>query len=148
MRQYPLDSSLVGFSQAELFATSTSGALDTIGSIATNATLVLIEPIPVPPFEPLDCASRASLTGDCTFLAYSDPIPSQAVYSFEASLRPNVETLDIDQWLCPSYPVCEPLVNGIPPFVDQIHINSEFALAAAEGFWQQLEPFVLPIDRS
>ena len=89
----PLDSLLAGISQAELFATSTSEALDTIGSIATNATLVLIEPIPVPPFEPLDCASRASLTADCTFLAYSDPIPSQIVYRYEASLRPNVENL-------------------------------------------------------
>ena len=71
----PLDSLLAGISQAELFATSTSGArYHRLDRYQRNARTH--QPIPVPPFEPLDCASRASLTADCTFLAYSDPIPS------------------------------------------------------------------------
>ena len=134
----PLDSLLVAYPRPN-FATSTSEALDTIGSIATNATLVLIEPIPVPPFEPLDWCITSVTDGRLHFCV-PDPIPSQIVYRYEARWRPNVETSISTNGLSELPRVRAPVDGTSIRRPD--HINSE--PAGRRRLLQQLEPSSCP----
>lgn len=122
-----------GASQPVLVATTTASTLERISAFADS--IVLIEPVPVPPVDPIECLSANADAHSCSFAASPGPFAIETLYRAAAFTTESVEVLSIDTFACPNFPRCDALVGGLPPYVDQIHIFSEYATDQRAQFW-------------
>jgi peptidoglycan/LPS O-acetylase OafA/YrhL len=109
------------------------GARQTLDRLrAVGAQTLIVEPMPLPVgFDPLQCISGAKYLDECRFVTFAQPTP------FEHGLRDlangkTVQTLDVDKWVCPYAPICDPVVDGMIVRRDlAAHLTRTFATSLA-----------------
>ncbi|MEO6628229.1 MAG: acyltransferase family protein [Aquihabitans sp.] len=96
---------------------------------AAGSRLLVIEPLPRAPnrLNPLDCLATASSQEACRFRV--DPRPYWVISQLHeiAAANPAVSTLDLSRVVCPDYPICAPIVDGLPVRWDQAHLTTRFS---------------------
>jgi peptidoglycan/LPS O-acetylase OafA/YrhL len=109
-------------------------------SVATLRTgqrdLVIVEPIPIPvrpgpDFDPLKCLARSSTIEQCRYQTARPASDLENLYRDIAQHDPKVRSLDLDKAVCPLFPICDPIVNGLIVKFDSSHLTIEFAQSLA-----------------
>jgi hypothetical protein len=113
-----------------------AAARDSVKALAVDGRkVVILEPLPVAPavFNPMTCLSKSKYLDDCRYAA-SPTSPTEKYYRSLAN-GSNVYTLDLDRLVCPYFPICDPIVNGVVVKRDQQHITADYSqtLGAAIG---------------
>ncbi len=89
--------------------------------------VVLIEPIPVTRFNPLDCLSKATYLEQCSYVVRPGPDALERDYRAFAKKEHNVWSVDLDHLVCPFLPICDPIVNNQIVKWDPTHLTVAFA---------------------
>jgi peptidoglycan/LPS O-acetylase OafA/YrhL len=98
---------------------------------AGGSKVVLLEPIPVAPIDPLDCLSRSTYLEACRYVAGTTPDPVQHDYRQLARRDSGVTSVDLDRLVCPYFPICDPIVDGQIVKWDPTHLTVAFARSIA-----------------
>jgi hypothetical protein len=93
--------------------------------------IVIIEPTPVAPTNPLHCLSRAKGLDQCRYVANLEPTPLERYYRSLAN-GTDVFTLDLDKVVCPYLPICDPVVNGMIVKRDYAHLTWVFGASLSD----------------
>jgi hypothetical protein len=91
--------------------------------------VVIFEPVPVPPSDPLDCLSLGKPIGTCAFSVPTAPTPLESYLRRFAASAPDVTTINLDPIVCPRLPICDAVVGDIIAWRDVEHITSTYALS-------------------
>src|SRR5262249_16936895 len=94
---------------------------------ARGAKLVIVEPIPVTRLDPLACLSRPKPPEQCSHVATPSPDPLETFSPHPAKQPPeNIPALALDRLICPSLPICDPIVNNQIVKLDPTHLTVAF----------------------
>jgi hypothetical protein len=93
---------------------------------ATGARVVLLEPTPVAPFDPLDCLSKSTYVEECRYIASERPASLETDYRELDRQSPDVWSVDMDRLVCPYLPICDPIVDGRIVKWDPTHLTRAF----------------------
>jgi peptidoglycan/LPS O-acetylase OafA/YrhL len=93
--------------------------------------VVLLEPIPVTRFNPLDCLSKAQYLEQCRYTASALPDRLVRYLRQLAKEDRNVWSIDLDHLVCPFLPICDPIVNNQIVKWDPTHLTVKFAQSIA-----------------
>jgi peptidoglycan/LPS O-acetylase OafA/YrhL len=93
--------------------------------------VVLLEPIPVTRFNPLDCLSKATYIEQCRYVASALPDRLEQFFRSLAKHDRNVWSINLDKLVCPFLPICDPIVNGQIVKWDPTHLTVKFAQSIA-----------------
>jgi hypothetical protein len=110
--------------------------------VDAGARLVVVEPFPRGPRDPnpLNCLGTATYQEECRFSSPTEP------YWVERDLRAldqaddDVFSIDLDRAVCPSLPLCDPIVDGVVVFWDDAHLTLRYGLTLADdiaGAWRE-----------
>jgi peptidoglycan/LPS O-acetylase OafA/YrhL len=125
-----------GSSNQSLHRLLTSTTDLTLGQItASGAHALVMKSIFASTFDPLDCLSRAKYVDDCQVPVPAQPPFSDAMYARAARQIPNVSTFNINPIVCPTAPVCEPMVGRIPVWRNFNHYTPAILLHYKEQIW-------------
>jgi peptidoglycan/LPS O-acetylase OafA/YrhL len=114
-------------------------AAETVRRLRTDGRRVLIiEPAPIAPFDPVACLSDATYLDECRYVATLQPSPIERAYRNLDDLDEGVWSMDIDRLVCPYLPICDPVVNGSIVKRDAGHITGRYSATLAEPFEQYL----------
>jgi hypothetical protein len=99
---------------------------------APGGDIVIIEPIPeLAPFNPINCLSRGGPASRCEHEVHAEPTSLERYFRNE-SHPPAMSTLDLDNFVCPRLPICDPIVDNVIVRHDgNGHLTATFARAAA-----------------
>jgi hypothetical protein len=105
----------------------------TVDELATNGRkVVIVEPLPLAPdeFSPTNCLSDAKFVEDCRYVA-ATTTPLERYYRSIAN-GADVFTVDLDPLVCPYFPICDPMVNGVVVKRDKQHITAAYSKTMGE----------------
>ena len=108
----------------DLVATTTEATLRALA--ADDQTILVVEPVPVLQRDPLSCLSAAADQGECAFSAVPAGIEELLERELAAEFD-NVETLDLDEAVCPIADACPAIIDGSVVRRDRHHLTPEFA---------------------
>ncbi len=128
---------LDGLGPDELVATTTSSSIDVLATGGRN--LLVIEPVPVLPADPLACLSAADDVGECTFIALPAGV-EEAIERDAAAETDGIETLDLDSEICPDG-MCPAIIDGVVVHRDAHHVTPEFARSLGRVLGAAIERF-------
>ncbi|MFZ9481455.1 MAG: acyltransferase family protein [Ilumatobacteraceae bacterium] len=106
---------------------------------AAGAALIVIEPTPFAPFNPLECLSATGDVGEC---AWRDARPSDSIDTAVRSLAApgsGVASVDLDDVVCPRLPTCLPFLDGEFSYSDDNHVRSQWWLAHLDELGRRLD---------
>jgi len=106
---------------------------------SAGAAVIVIEPTPVAPFDPLECLSASGRVGDC---AWADSRPSTSIDTAVRSLAvpgSGVASVDLDDVACPRLPTCLPHLDGEFTYIDENHIRPQWWLAHLDELGRRLD---------
>jgi hypothetical protein len=72
------------------------------------------------------CLSGAKYLEDCRYVATAQPTPIVKYYRSIADDK-TVWSIDLNDVICPYFPICDPVVNGTIVKADQQHITAGYA---------------------
>jgi peptidoglycan/LPS O-acetylase OafA/YrhL len=98
---------------------------------ADGDKVVLLEPIPVAPIDPLNCLSKSTYLEACRYVAGTTPDPIERDYRQLARRDSGVTSVDLDRLVCPYLPICDPIVDGQIVKWDPTHLTVAFARSIA-----------------
>jgi peptidoglycan/LPS O-acetylase OafA/YrhL len=88
--------------------------------------VVMIEPAPFSPFDPLSCISGGSSLDHCSYM--TNRLHTQLEQAEEAeSDGKHIWALDLDKVVCPRFPKCDAIVNGLIVKRDKSHLTGSFS---------------------
>ena len=107
-------------------------AIDTIDKYASEGrNLLIVEPIPeTNDFNSRVCvldAATSEARNLCAFEISVEPTKFELFEREMDSKRSNVATINIDDWVCPRAPICDPTGNGAIVWADDNHIAPGYA---------------------
>jgi peptidoglycan/LPS O-acetylase OafA/YrhL len=105
---------------------------DAVEQLATGGRKVVIyEPLPLTPnaLNPLTCLSQKPFLDSCRYVA-SPTTPNERFLRSLADGK-QVFTVDIDRLVCPSLPICDPIVHGVVVKRDAQHITAAYSKTLA-----------------
>ncbi len=88
--------------------------------------------------DPLDCLASAEMTGQCRVPAPQQTHISDAIYDNIALGSTGAATVDINDLMCPAWPVCEPMIDRTPVWRDAGHYSTEALLEQRAKIWERL----------
>jgi peptidoglycan/LPS O-acetylase OafA/YrhL len=94
---------------------------------ARGRKVLIIEPIPVAPFDPLACISQAKVLEECRYVVSKQPDALERFYRQAAKHDNDVWAANFDRLVCPYLPICDPLVNGEIVKFDATHLTATFS---------------------
>lgn len=109
----------------EAFQEATDRSVQKI--VDAGPRLVLLEPLPVAPFQPAECLSTADRVAECAFEATPPPLRTEIIYRYKALRNDSVYSVDLDKTVCPHLPICVPILDGEVAWRDESHIVPDFA---------------------
>jgi peptidoglycan/LPS O-acetylase OafA/YrhL len=98
---------------------------------ADGRKVVIVEPIPRAPFDPVKCLSQARVLEACRYVAPTLPSPLETFYRRLPKQDDNVHSANFDRLVCPFLPICDPIVNRQIVKWDQSHLTVAFAKTMA-----------------
>ena len=101
---------------------------------------VILEPLPLAPagFNPNTCLSGAKYLDDCRYVASARPAPSVTFFRSLADEK-QVWSVDLDRAVCPYFPICDPVVDGIAVKRDPQHLTAAFSAHLGDAVDQVLQ---------
>ena len=121
----------------ETVQSATTKTLDLLQTIAPR--IVIIEPLPVPNFDPTQCLRTAKTVADCSFASNRDPFPTERIYRGEAERRAAVDDVDYDLIACPFVSACLPAIDGTVVFRDNYHLSNQWLMGHRDELWELLK---------
>ncbi len=88
--------------------------------------VVLIEPMPVAPFDPRACLEEAAVIEECRFAADDAVTWVEDLYRQVDADDGSVWSVDLDGAVCPFLPICDPVVDGMSVRWDGQHLTAGF----------------------
>jgi peptidoglycan/LPS O-acetylase OafA/YrhL len=98
---------------------------------AEGRKVLMIEPIPVAPSDPLTCLSKAKVLEECRYVAGDNADIIQRDYRRIAGAVDRAWSLDLDRLVCPFLPICDPVVNHQIVKIDETHLTAKFSTSLA-----------------
>ncbi len=120
-------------SDAELIVGTTTDSLHRLDELGVRS--LVVQSIWLPrnlPQGPLECLATARTVGECRVPVVPTTGLLDATFVTEAARSDSVFTVDINPIMCPAAPVCEPLLDGVPVWRDDLHFSST-ALSLQQG---------------
>ena len=102
----------------------TPPAVDRLDRLADR--VVLIEPMPVVPADPLACLERAEWLEDCRFVTPEERPGIELTYLRLTEPRRRLVVLDLDPLVCPYLPICDPVISRQVVRRDPLHLTQGF----------------------
>lgn len=103
-------------------------------SIATlqrpGRKILLVEPVPEVPRNPLECLAGAEFVEQCSFPPVFGTV-EERLYRDAAAETPNVETVDLDLAICSAD--CPAMIDGVVVRRDESHLTGSFARTLADN---------------
>ena len=100
---------------------------------AAGAKVLIVEPIPVAPFDPRTCLSQAKVLESCRYTAPVQPDALELFYRGLDHRYDDVWSANFDPLVCPFLPICDPIVQGQVVKADRTHLSDEFAKTLADS---------------
>jgi hypothetical protein len=98
---------------------------------ADGRNVLIVEPIPeTNAFDSRVCFLNASTPAErqlCTFEISMEPTKFELFEKEMDAKRSNVATINIDDWVCPRAPICDPTGNGSIVWADDNHMAPGYA---------------------
>lgn len=88
--------------------------------------------------DPLDCLSASRTVGRCALTARPAPLSDAIVHTLAVSSGGAIRTTSINDIVCPTFPVCQAVLNGIPVWRDVQHYSTEVLLDHVEEIRDRL----------
>jgi hypothetical protein len=98
---------------------------------ADGRKVLMIEPIPVAPSDPLACLSKSKVLEQCSYVATKNGDFIERDFRQLADHDDRAWSLDLDHLVCPYLPICDPVVNGEIVKFDVSHLTPKFAKSIA-----------------
>ena len=98
---------------------------------APGRKIVIIEPVPDAPFNPLNCLSLGRSTAKCSFRASKGPSPLERFFRSVDASRPDVTSIDVDTLACPHLPTCDAAIGDTIVWRDIAHLTGAYARSVA-----------------
>jgi hypothetical protein len=108
---------------------STTDSFDALR--ADGRKVLLIDPIPVAPSDPLACLSKAKVLEECRYVATHNADHMERLYRELADRDDQARPLDLDRLVCPYLPICDPVVNRQIVKFDTSHLTPKFVTSIA-----------------
>lgn len=105
---------------------------------ATGARVLIMNSILISTFDPLVCLSSAAYVDDCNVPAPSHPPFSDQIYRAASHRFSNVYTFDINRIVCPSEPICPPMVGRIPVWRNFNHYTPQILIHDRQLVWTDI----------
>jgi peptidoglycan/LPS O-acetylase OafA/YrhL len=106
---------------------------------ANGRNVLMIEPVPIAPSDPLTCLSKAKVLEQCSYVADRKPGLLEHLYRQLADRDDRAWSVDLDRVVCPFLPICDPVVNGQIVKFDKTHLTPKFARSIAPSIDAYLE---------
>jgi peptidoglycan/LPS O-acetylase OafA/YrhL len=120
-----------GFEQ--LIADASSSSLASLH--APGRVIVLIEPVPSPPtpFDPLSCLSKGGSPPSCGFRAEITSTGLEQYFRQAAAKDPSIKRIDLDRFVCPGRPRCDPIIRDIIVWRDTAHLTATYSRSLTDS---------------
>ena len=122
---------------AELLRTSTAETAQLVSS--KGAQLVIFDDMLETRGDPLDCLATADVLGECAVPVAHKRSLTESVARSTAAVTPGVTTFDVNPVVCPSAPVCAPMIAGINVWRNNNHFSTQIFLHFREELWQAIQ---------
>ena len=106
---------------------------------AGERKIVILEPIPWGLVNQLMCLSEATVIEACRAVDLSDPSHFELLYRHLDEDSDRVWSVDLDRFVCPFLPICDPIVDRRVTRIDQTHLTSDFARSLAPAMTDYLK---------
>ena len=108
---------------------SAARALDALADL--DQPVAIIESIPVVSIDrdPLKCMSVAVSLAECRYVASEGATPLEQFYEERDADDDDVYVVNIDEAVCPYFPICDPVVDGMVTKWDSTHLTTTYARA-------------------
>jgi peptidoglycan/LPS O-acetylase OafA/YrhL len=87
-------------------------------------------------WDPLDCLARADVQADCVVTMPARRPVIDSYHETLASENDRMAVVDLNPLVCPSAPLCLPLLDGQPVWRDPNHITAEIGVHLREDIWE------------
>jgi peptidoglycan/LPS O-acetylase OafA/YrhL len=105
---------------------------------ANGRDVLLLEPVPLPmkpnpAFNPFTCLEQATTVEQCRYISTPSPSPLDRTYRATAAAfrSDRIRSLDLDTTVCPTLPICDPVVDGRIVKFDESHLTTKFSQSLA-----------------
>jgi peptidoglycan/LPS O-acetylase OafA/YrhL len=121
-----------------LEATDTERSLKAMGAFAKK--ILIVDPIPttIPAHDPFVCLTKSKFIEDCRFVVSTEPAPLRLIYGRLADNN-QFYVANIDKLICPYWPICDPIVDGLIVRHDYEHITPAFSLSLTPALTNLLQ---------
>ncbi len=113
-----------------VLANAMSRAVSTV--LAHSQRLIVVEPWPSLSQSQPSCLSSAQYDEQCVMYAATGKLPEETAIETIARSNPRVSTVDLDRNVCPRFPACDPVIDGIIVRRDYDHLSLAFAQALTD----------------
>jgi hypothetical protein len=124
-----------GLAYPELASGAVRQVTDSIESAGAEA--VVVTSMLTTLADPLSCLSAAHDQSECERVQ-GPPDRLDSYYRTAADESPDVATVDVNRVMCPGYPVCAAVLDGLPVWRDGKHYLPDNLVAHADQLWRQL----------
>ncbi len=132
------DERYAGLSTTDLVEASVRDSAEFILQVADR--LIIMEPAPLPPTDPIECMTVFDDARQCGFTHHTPLLDSEVIYRSIAAGDDRIATLDVDLVSCPDYPECPALIDETPVYRDPWHVWQGFYLENVDELWSIIEP--------
>jgi peptidoglycan/LPS O-acetylase OafA/YrhL len=112
---------------------------DVTAAVATTGARMVIVTSMLPTVDdPLGCLSGARDQSECETVQSGHDDLLDSYYLTAAAESPDVATIDVNQVMCPQYPLCAAVLDGLPAWRDSLHYLPANLVAHDGQIWDQL----------
>jgi len=130
------DDGLGGLPVETMFDTATRQSIDALTE--GGRRVVLLEPVPLPEFDQIQCMSAAPEAGRCAFVAPEQPGMNERVFRAIDGERDDVFSIDLDRMTCPEFPICSPMAGSLIVRSDKSHLTDTYARSIAPDVFRAM----------
>jgi len=105
---------------------------------STGAKTVLVTSMLATIDDPLGCLSAARDQSECERVQTVEDDPLDAAYLTAAADSPDIATIDVNRIMCPGYPLCAAVLDGLPVWRDNLHYLPANVVRHDGQIWAQL----------
>jgi hypothetical protein len=123
-------------SLAELLVTSSEQTFDSLRDAGVRSLVFQgVWALEEPAGDPLECLATASRLEQCRVVVDTTTGLLDSIYRSTAARSEEVFTVDINPFLCPQAPVCDPVIDGVPVWRDKRHYTPAAILGVKDRIW-------------
>ena len=106
---------------------------------ATGTRALIMDSILISSFDPLVCLSRVKYVDQCDVPAPRHPPFSDQIFTEAARRLTNVFSFNINRIVCPTEPICQPMIGRLPVWRNFNHYTPQVLVHYQEQIWAVIE---------